>query len=272
MHRSWTLALLLLWSSAAVAGPRDFTILLPGAPATAEEARPYVDLLLAYLKSKVGGADFNGAFYGELAPGLQHLETALPGYGFVSAGVFLVHGAKHKMRPLAQLVYDGERASPYAIVVREGRYQGLEQLKGRQLAGGILLEAELFFRIALGGTYAAEDFELIPTTRTLRFLRKVAKDKVDAIVLDRRAVEGLDRLKLPAKVAKLVDTQPVPHPLFVAFGDRAPAAEQAKVQAALVALCRDPEGKKVCDNFGFDDFVAVTDADLAPLHAQYSAP
>ena len=255
----------LLLSSTALAGPRDFVILQPGAPATEEEARPYVRLLLDYLDSKVGDGAFSGSFFGELEPGLAHINKTRPAYGFVSVGIYLKHGKGMRMTPLAQLVADGKREGPYFVMVREGRYSSLAELKGKQLAGSILFEPELFFGLGLGGKFKASDFELIPTTRTLRYLRKVAQDQLDAIVIDQRARQSLAKLKLKAELVPVQETAGMPHPLFVVFEGVAPEAERAKVQAAFVGLCHDATGKKVCENFDFDDFAEVTAKDLPPI-------
>ena len=166
------------------------------------------------------------------------------------------------MTPLAQLVYDGKRGSPYHIIVRKGRYASLDALKGKQLAGSVLFEPALFFRQALGGRYSAQDFELIPTTRTLRYLRKVGKDKLDAMVLDHLAYKNIGKVRLKQEVVCIEQTTEVPHPLFVAFEGIAPKPERAQMQTALVGLCRDPAGKQVCENFEFDDFTRVNAKDL----------
>jgi len=260
----WSLLLLsmLLLSHSALAGQRDFVILQPGAPATEEEARPYLRLLFDYLDAKVGGGKFSGAFFGEVEPGLSYIKTTRPGYGFVSIGIYLKHGKAMRMTPLAQLVFDGKQEGPYHIMVRKARYGSLDELKGKQLAGAILFEPELFFGHGLEGKYSAKDFELIPTTRTLRYLRKVAKDKTDAIVLDQRAHQGLHKIKLKAELVAIHQTAAIPHPLFVAFEGLAPKTERARMQDALAGLCRDEAGKKVCQNFEFDDFAKVGAKDL----------
>jgi len=239
-------------------------ILQPGAPATEEEAKPYVQLLGDYLGEKTGGSAFSASFFGELAPGVTYVQDKKPAYGFISYGVYKAHQKSWSLVPLAQLKFGGRTSGTYSIVVRKGRYQSLGELKGKRIAGGILFEPDLFYEVALAGKYSEGDFELIPTTRTMRVMRKVAKDKMDAIVLDQRAVKGLAKLKLPAELAPIHETAPVPNPIFVAFGGRAPGAEQEKVKAALLSLCTDPKGMKVCRNFDFDAFVAIDAKDLEP--------
>jgi len=261
MRKPFLLVLLML-SFSAHAGPRDLVVLQPGAPATEEEAAPYVELLLDYLKTKLGGQSFSGSFFGELAPGLAHIAKVRPAYGFVSVGFYQAHGKAMGMVPLAQIVAGGKRARPYSVVVRKGAYASLEQLKGKKLAGGILFEPELFFDLGLGGAFKAKDFELIPTTRSLRYLRRVAKGRVDGMILDARAVDGLSKLKLPAELTVIHQTAPIPHPVFVAFDAVAPRAERDRMRAALLALCSDEAGKKVCENFDFGSFARVDAKDL----------
>ncbi|NOZ85992.1 MAG: phosphate/phosphite/phosphonate ABC transporter substrate-binding protein [Deltaproteobacteria bacterium] len=241
---------------------RELAVLQPGAPATAEEAMPYLKSFCGYLQGKLGGKALDPVFISDPEKAAGYLSKHSPAYAMISIGIYLSNAKTYHMKPLAQIVVHDKKSSPYYIMAKKGTFTNLEDLKGKTLAGNIFFEPEIFFKLALKGRFKSGDFKIKSTTRTLRFIRKAARGKIDAVVINERAYDSLGDIKLPAELSVIAKTLPVPNPVFVGFENRDSVKDEAAMLKALLQLCDDEKGKKICKNFGFDRLDAVSAKDL----------
>lgn len=280
MMRSQAVAAMLLVGLCLAAAPahgqvddgRKFLICHTGSVTTAEEAQPYIDGFGGYLAQKLGWQDgtWEVKFENQRQDGNKALKEWAPSFAALSLGIFLEQEGAQKLAPLVLARVNGKTTNKYYVLVAKGSAKNLVDLKGKTLAGSVLDDASFLNKVIFSGKLeAATHFILKQTKRPLRAIRKVARGKLDAALVDDIQFQSLKGLPLFEKLSVIYESAEVPNLGMVYVKGRAGDDDVKKFADALVDMCRDIEGKKMCETFAVEGFERVPAGALDVVRGLY---
>jgi hypothetical protein len=192
----------------------------------------------------------------------MRLDEQKPPFAITTLGTFLTYREKLGLVPLAQPVIDGSTAERYRIMVRTGTHPSLAALKGKTIAGALVEEPQFLKRVVLRGAMDPESFfTLKGSPGVLRCLRKLAQGELDGVIVNSQQYRALASLPFAGELEVAFTSEEIPLVGIVANGKLTTADERSRFTRALSRVCSHPEGKKLCELFGVENFVP------ADLHA-----
>jgi hypothetical protein len=114
----------------------------PGGSVRAEDAKPAMDSMLRVLEETGDWPEgtITIQFTSEIKDCEKYLNENKPQFAITTLGMFLERREKLNMLPLVQPRIRGSSLDTYRIVVRQGTFKSIEELKGRTLGGSVLEE------------------------------------------------------------------------------------------------------------------------------------
>jgi ABC-type phosphate/phosphonate transport system substrate-binding protein len=249
----------------------SFLICHTGSVATAEEAQPYIDGFGGYLAKQLGWKEGNWSvqFENKRTDGVKGLEAGPSAFATLSLGMVLEFGQKYGLKPLVLAKVNGKTTNRYRILVKKGTFKTLEDLKGKKLVGNLLDDPAFLSKIIFAGKIDAQThFILKQSKRPLRAIRKVAKGKADAALVDDAQYASLKGLPLFSDLESIFESTPFPNVGMVATNS-AKGKDIAVFKRALIKMCSEPEGKKMCETFAVEGFVDAPEDVLMELDKLY---
>lgn len=180
-----------------------------------------------------------------------------PQFAITSLGLYLDRRAADHWVPLVQPRINGRTTERYRVVVRKGSFSDLTALKDRSLGGTTLDDRDFVARIVFAGKIALTDFDLRPSHLAIRMLRGLDSGELDAALLNQQQFTSLDSLNLKNPMDVIFTSEEIPMIGVVANTKVSTPEDRARFTQALESMCGDAEGKKLCDLFGVESFVAV---------------
>ena len=242
------------------AGPRDVMVFYPGAPGSPDEAKDVRKSFGAYLAKAAGlpeGA-LKVVYENDLGIGLAAIAKDKPGIAIVGLPVYLGHGAKLKMKLLAQSLPAGRKVDGYYIVGRADGPANLQAAKGLKLFSNQLYDKTFVSRVVLGGQDVETFFKLKEVHSGLRAIKAVAGEekKADLALLDQHQFDAKGELE-EARGLKLVHRSPeLPTAPAVFFEGVAADADVAAIKKALLGMGADATVKELLQTMTMKGFIA----------------
>lgn len=241
-----------------------------GGPGTTKQAKPVLEKFLRHMERAGGLASgsMTGEYHSTRAGCLAYIKSQKPSFGVFDLSTFLNQRATLKLKPLACM---GKMKSVrYHLLVREGSYKNLDDLKGKTLISSHLQDLPFVSRIIFSNKLdAARHFKVNKASRPLKGIRKVARGKADATLVDQVAYKHLGELKLPSKLVSIYASPELPGLTLAVLNNGADAKDAVKkVIKALPKLCTG-EGKKMCRTFNISAFNKVKANAYRALIKQY---
>ena len=265
--------LLVAWATpvlAEVSSQRKFLICQASGVTTAEDAKPYIDGFGKYLAGKLGWDAETFEIRFETGNCLKVMETWKPAYATVPLWDFLAAEGRLKMEPLVFAKVGGETSTRYRVLVKKGTFASIDLLKGKILTGNMVADATYLTKVVFKGTLeAASHFVLSQKTRPLRSIRKVARGKADAALVDSLQYESLKELAVFAKLAVIFTSEAVPNLGLIYVKGAAKDGDVSVFRDALIKMCGDPDGEDICKTFGLEGFVSVDSKALELTRSLY---
>ncbi len=260
--------LLSLIAPAIAVEPSPIVVCYPGGAVNAADARAAMDAMLRVVE-RVGQWRENSftSFFTAYADECKKLMgEKKPRFAITSLGLFLELRAEHDLVPVVQPRIQGSSTERHRVMVRKGKYNGLEDLKGKSLGGTVLEEAEFVGKIVFAGRYdPANFFVLEPSKHAIRALRSLDKGELDAVIVNGQQFAGLVSLELSNPLEAIYTSQEIPLMGVVANDTTSNAADRTRFAQALEGLCADGEGSKLCQLFGVESFAAVDPVVFEPM-------
>lgn len=267
------LTLVVTWAAPARAGissERKFLICQASGVTTADDAKPYIDGFGEYLAGRLGWGPDTYEVRFETGNCLQIMETWKPAYATIPLWDFLAAEARLKMAPLVFAKVGGETSTTYHLLVKKGAFASLAALQGKILSGNVVADATYLSKVVFKGAVdAATHFVLQQKKRPLSVIRKVARGKVDAALVDGLQFESLRELAVFEKLEAIFTSSPVPNLGLVYVKGAAADGDVAAFRAALIKMCGDPDGTEICKTFSLEGFVDVDKKALDGVRALY---
>ena len=251
---------------------RKFMICHSTGIATAEEAQPYIDGFGKYLADKLGWSEgtYGTRFEDTRAGAVKAFANWKPAYASVALGVYLESGDRFKLKPLVMAKVNGKNTNLYRVVVKKGAYGTLDDLKGKVLTGNLVEDPVFLSRIVFDGKLEADKhFVLKQTNRALRAIRKVARGKADAALVDDIQFVSLKQLPMFKKLDVIYVSKDIPNLGLVYVDGLADAKEISRFADALVNMCTDDKGKEICETFNVEGFQHIPAGIFDRTKAQY---
>lgn len=201
-----------------------------------------------------------GTYQGKFTSKTQECLDLLKDKGthFISPtlGFFLKYRKQYHLRPVAFPKVHGRTQDRWYIIVRKGAYTDIQSLKGKTIGGPLVEDAEFLRRIVFKNKIdPAKFFVLKHSSRALRALRRLARGKLDAVIVDQQQYDALPSLPFAKDFTVVFKSDPMPVPSILAVGKRTTKKDVRLFTKALSGFCKDPKGKPFCDLFGIDTFV-----------------
>lgn len=155
----------------------------------------------------------------------------------------------------------------YVVVRRDSVIQQIEDLRGRtvitpdELAITSMLGEQLLHR---HGLIPELGYRLERSASHNNAILTVYRGDADAAITEPAVYEKFTP-DIRRELRVLARTDQVPHIMLMAH-KRLPAADYARLKAALLAFTRDGDGRQFFETTGLGNMVPVTDADMEQLH------
>ncbi|MDF9392170.1 MULTISPECIES: sterol transporter periplasmic substrate-binding protein BstB [Methylococcus] len=261
-------ALLAPFVPAQAGAPAPVVVCYPGGAVNERDADQAMDAMLRVVE-RVGQwpeKSFSSVFTAKVADCGKLMAEMKPAFAITSLALYLDMRGQYDLVPVVQPRIDGRTSERYRVVAKQGRFHDMDELKGRTLGGTMLDEPAFLGKIVFAGKYDPEkDFALQPSRQAIRALRSLDKGELDAVVLNEQQFAGLSALQLASPVETVFTSAEIPLMGVVANARLTSAQERARFAQALETLCADPEGRKLCDLFGIQSFVAVDPTVFDPM-------
>jgi len=244
MKKYWAGVLLLaifFWplNGYVAAGSLDFAVIQPGQPGTEAEARPVMDALAQYLQQKMGsGETIRGFYFNQLEPALTFLNASPPSWGITQLGVYVQHGKRFQMTPVAATRPGGFTKDTWRLMTRKDGESKWQSLKG-EIQGNMLFEKRAAACLLFELTLDRLPFTLEGTFRPLNSLRSAAKGKIAGVVLDRVQYETAKTMSVGEKIKVVQTSRDLPTSPVVWFG---PVNGAAKKLAGVLQGMKEDAG------------------------------
>ncbi len=263
-----TLALALIaFSTWALCEPSPVVVCYPGGPVSEDDANKAMAAMLGVVE-KVGGwpaQSFSSAFSSDVEGCKSLLMQKKPTFAITSLGIFLDQRQSLHLEPVVQPKMRGSSTEQFHLVAIKGRFNALEEIKGKQVGGTVFEEAEFIRRIVFAGQLNPEtDFALKPSKQAIRALRSLDKGELDAVLLNGQQFAALGSLPLTHEFDSVFTSTPIPLMGLVANKETSTPEERNRFAKALSDMCNEAEGKKLCDLFAIDAFVPASQAAIQP--------
>jgi hypothetical protein len=279
--RSWLLllatSLIASWSAtargAAKSTPVALVIVNPGGPDVGAEGSKLASELAAHVAGAAGLSPkaIEGAYFNQTAPAVAFLRRHKDAFVLAGLGVFLSQRKALRLVPLARLIGKAGGDEEFSVVVRKGRYADLDGLRGKTMVGSVLAEdARYVDRFAFGGKLVSSKwFRCVPSDRPLSALRKLSKDEVDAVLLNRMQLEALEAMPLFEKLQVIHRSGPVPTVGLMMAATPRTRAVRDKIVQSVSKLCGTEKGAPVCRTYGITGFEPISEDALGATIAKY---
>lgn len=246
-----TAALLLSGTAAA----HTVAICHDGGPGSTRQAADAVQQFMRHVE-KVAGLSANtldGEYHTSRKKCASYVGSAGPVLALLDTATYLAHAGSWKLTPVAHM--GGADAIRYHVLVREGTAADLAALDGKSVAAALPKDDAYLAQIALSGKGSPASWSTSFVRGALKALRKVAREQVDAAVVDQEAYAHLGELDLPSKLVSVHTSEAVPGLTMFSVGTNAGSAGDvvARIEAALPRLC-DGDGAGLCKNFKISRF------------------
>jgi hypothetical protein len=253
---------------AQAADPKPIVVCYPGGPVKATDANNAMGSMLRVVE-KVGrwpSGNFTSSFTAKASECKKILAEKRPTFIILSLGLFLELRNQYHLIPVASPRIKGMSNERYRIVVKKDTFKSLEELKGKTLGGTVLDEPEFLQRIVFTGTIDPTTYFVLKSSpQALRALRALSEGGIDAVILNEQQFSSLGSLPFAKELETIFTSKPIPLIGLVSNEQQSTAEERARLTKALVKMCTDAEGKKLCDMFGVESFNTVAKATFEPM-------
>ena len=261
---------LFLVSGTSFAGGRDFVAEHAGAGANAQNAQPYIDQFLRISESMAGWPvnSAKGQWVDDEKGAEQAIAERKPGFAILDPEVYFELRKKNALEPIAEVKGKTFNKGHYSLVVKEGTYKSLADLKGKKLISNHLSSTKYVSKVGFDGKLDVDkEFTVVKTAQPSKPIKAVARGEADAALLDD---EQLAQMKELAPDLKVIWTSPaLPPTPVVAFTKNATPADRAAFAKSLLKLCQDAKGKPVCESMFIDTFAPVNKAAYTEATKRY---
>ncbi|MFZ4700984.1 MAG: sterol transporter periplasmic substrate-binding protein BstB [Candidatus Methylumidiphilus sp.] len=265
----FALLAILLAPIASIAAPEaPIVVCYPGGSVNAKDANAAMGSMLRVVE-RVGqwqAGSLNSVFTAKADECRKLMDDKNPKFAITSLGIFLEQRDWHHLVPVVQPTINGITTERYRVIVQKGKFNNLEELKGKTLGGTVLDDPGFIGKIVFAGKYHPESFfQLQASNQAIRALRSLDKGEIDAVMLNEQQFNGLASLNLTNPIETLFTSEDIPLMGMVADGKNSTAEERTRLGNALAGMCTDAEGKKLCELFGVDSFALVNPAAFEPM-------
>ncbi len=253
-------------------GAKRFLVCNTQAVASKKDVKPYIDGFGGYLAKKLGWeeGEYGVRFEGKRSAGIGAMTEWNPGFASVSLGLFLEARKSLPWKPLVVARMNGSVSTNYRILVKKGSGGSLESLKGKTLSGNIMDDGPFLSKVVFAGAVEADSyFQLDNTKRPLRSIRKLAQGKIDAVLVDDLQFSSLKELPLFSELEVAWESQPIPNLAMVYRPDVVSEKEARAFGQALIDMCTDSEGSKLCKTFGLEGFAFADEVAMKAVIGLY---
>ena len=254
----------------------NFIIIYPGGPDPGTEGKTMITQFIDILtrQTTLKRSHVEGTYYNNIEQAKARLKKSGNAFIMGSLGFYLSNREQFNLMPLSLVLSEGKSAEKYYLVVKKGGYGSLAELKGKVLSGNILYEDTKYLNSIVfnNSIDVSQHFTMKPTDRPLSAVRRIARGKVDAVLLNTMQYESLKKLPATFNKLQVLYTSPeAPRLGFMMAETSATKKVKDEILGALNKMCEMEEGKRVCGNFGITGFKNITSETLNEVSQKYNS-
>ena len=265
-----TTVTLMLLASLALAAPKELLLCLPGFPGSQAQAQPFVDKMLRHLEAKLKWRPLSlrGIYIpdGDLA--VRQLRVKQPEIALVGPSIFVGEQKKLGMKVIAKIEVNGRSEEVYSVITRKDGPSTINDLMGKKVEGAVVHNEKYVYNVLFDRQLKSGQLTLESQKRPLKSLRNVVRKKSDAAIVDQSVVDHLGELPFANELQVIYVTKPVPSALVVVMGQGKKQA--VKLKSMLVGMCRQPDGKQLCQTLTISAIKASSNAGTKKLLTRYN--
>lgn len=252
----------------AAPAPAPIVVCYPGGPVSEAEANTAMGAMLRVVE-RVGewpANSFTSYFTAQVDECRNLLNNKQPAFAITSLGLFLEQRQAHHLLPVVQPRMKGATSERYRVMVQKDKYPDLDSLKGKTIGGTVFEEPDFLAKIVFAGNPdPATFFNIQPSRQAIRALRSLDKGELDAVLLNGQQFAALGSLPLKTPLVAVFTSKDIPLMGLVANSQKSKPDERERLAKALQGMCTDTDGKKLCELFGIEAFVAADSASIDPM-------
>jgi len=237
-------------------------IFFPGGPESGKEGTKIINQFIDILGQKAGydSKTIEGSYFTDIKEATAYIGKNKDAFIVSSPGFFVANRKNLNLVPLAKVKMAENAPEKYYLAVKKEKYQKLEDLKGKTLSGSTLYEDPQFLSkiVFQGKVEVGSFFALKPTSRPLDAIRKVSRDQLDAVLLNRIQHHSLAKMPLFKELEIIYASPEIPPLGFMMVETAATKAVKDKILGVVTQMCQTPEGEPVCKNFGIEGFEPIS--------------
>ncbi|MGR9036005.1 MAG: sterol transporter periplasmic substrate-binding protein BstB, partial [Gammaproteobacteria bacterium] len=205
--------LLIPFHAYAAPDPEMIVLCYPGGPVNPKDANSAMSSMLRVVE-RVGQwreNSFNSQFNVKTDECRKQMTEKNPKFAITSLGLYLEMRSRHNLVPVVQPRIKGRTSERYRVLVQQGKYKSLDELKGKTLGGTVLAEQSFIGKIVFAGTYDPASFFVLKTSNlAIRTLRSLDKGELDAVILNEQQYSGLPSLHLQTPLDVVFTSKEIP--------------------------------------------------------------
>lgn len=182
---------LVLVSSVALAGPRDFVVEHAGFGATVEQAKPFLEKFVDHLQASVKWPEQPKAEFFPEPDAAFKKAVGEAGFAMIDPDQLLELKKKDGLVPIATVVGKNQSLGHVHLVVKNPAYKTLADLDGKKVVGAHLQSPKYVEKVMMHGEAAAKKLKLEPVATMLKAVKQVDRGEADAALLSDEEMQSL---------------------------------------------------------------------------------
>jgi hypothetical protein len=172
------------------------------------------------------------------------------------------------LKVIAKIEVNGRSEEIYSVVTRKDGPSTLSELVGKKVEGAVVHNEKYVYNVLLDQELKPGQLTLESQKRPLKSLRNVVRKKSAAAIVDQSVVDHLGELPFANEIQVIYATKPVPSALVVVMGDG--KKQTAKLKSMLVGMCKQPDGRELCQTLTISAIKASSNAGCKKLLTRYN--
>lgn len=250
-----------------------FAIVFAGGPDPQGEGKNILNQFLDNLSRMTGisASRLTGQYFNRLSTAKRYISRNRNCFIMGSIGFYAENKNRFGLVPLTKVSMQGSDREQYFLLVKKGRYKNLKQMRGKKISGNVLYENKRFLSriIFANKVNVASFFKLKPTQRPLTAVRRLTRNRIDGVLLNRMQYNSLKKLSLFQRVSVVYTSPSLPALGLMMVNTPVNAAVKNKIVSAITGMCSLQDGKKVCSNFGIQGFKSVSAGEVESALSSY---
>lgn len=232
-----------------------FLICHIGGPGTEQQAQPVLDQFLRKIETQLAlqPQAISGIYTTEIKRCAAYLDEKKPAWMLFDFATYLKFQRSRKLTPRGVFGSD----TSYHVVVREGAYRSLFDLKGKMMVSPWNADDPFLRNVVFSQSeFPTNDLKIQVNARSLYGVRRVARGQADAALIDEAAFQHLKQLELEVPLSSIYRSSALPSLVLVTGHHASKSNVVERFIESLLRLC-DGNTEALCRSVQVERFSKI---------------